>query len=172
MHDSSTSSPPSAISTPSTRDAPLTPFQRQARQLGLFFAGAGLLAASVAVSRRSVLRRKLESFPRFYSGNLVVYKMDFGERSLLAAQALSYATLNVASFGVMLTGGISWAFDLCGLRDLQARTRVKLEHQGTVSAEDEEEMEKMMVTILDKLGLPHPKHGGGEDVVREDQERG
>ncbi|KAK2591636.1 hypothetical protein QQS21_010678 [Conoideocrella luteorostrata] len=144
---------------------PNSPFQRQMRQLGLLFAGAGFMAASIAVARRSVLRRQLESFPKFYSGNRVVHKVDSGERSLMAVQALGLATLNVMSFGIMLTGGISWAFDLCNLRELRERTQVALRRPGNFSQEDEKEMEKMMSTILDKLGMQNP-----EELAKEKEE--
>ncbi|GAB0132047.1 hypothetical protein EsDP_00000497 [Epichloe bromicola] len=166
MPDSSAPSPTSAPAPP-TRDAspPMTPLQRNVKQLGLLFAGAGFMAASIAVARRSVLRRQLESFPKFYSGNRVVHKVDSGERSLMAVQALGLATLNVTSFGIMLTGGIAWAFDLYELRELRERTQTALRRPGNLSKEDEKEMEKMMASVLDKLGMQKP---GGQLAAAEE----
>jgi hypothetical protein len=124
--------------------------------MGLLLAGAGFMAASVAVTRRAVVRRQLESYPRFYSSNRASVHIDSGERSLLAVQALGLATLNVMSFGVMLTGGIGYSFDLCNLRELRERTQAALRSPGHFSPEDEKEMEKMMSSILEKLGM-HPE---------------
>ncbi|KAG6038816.1 hypothetical protein E4U41_003622 [Claviceps citrina] len=173
MQDSSTRPPPtapaaasaaaSAAPPPPTHNVPppaLTPLQRQAKQLGLLLAGAGFMAASVAVARRSVLRRQLESLPKFYSGNRTVPRIDPAERSLLAVQALGLATLNVASFAILLTGGIAWAFDLCDVRELRSRTRASLRRPGVFSDEEEKEMEKMMGSILDRLGMQQPPPGG------------
>ncbi|KAG5926055.1 hypothetical protein E4U42_003689 [Claviceps africana] len=180
MQHPSTPSPPSnpeaAASPPThTGDAPpssLTPWQRQARQLGLFFAGAGFMAASVAVTRRSVLRRQLESFPRFYSSNRVMPRLDSGEGSLMAVQALGLATLNVASFGILLTGGIAWSFDLCDVRDLRVRTQAALRRPGTSSEEDEKEMEQMVGSILEKLGMQEWREQLEEEVAREGEKPG
>ncbi|KAG5931179.1 hypothetical protein E4U53_001901 [Claviceps sorghi] len=174
MQHPSTPSPPSnpeaaASSSTRTGDAPpssLTPRQRQARQLGLLFAGAGFMAASIAVARRSVLRRQLESFPKFYSSNRVVPRVDAGDRSLMAVQALGLATLNVASFGILLTGGIAWAFDLCDVRELRARTQSALRRPGTFSEEDEKEMEQMMGSILDKLGMQQQRPQLEEEMAK------
>ncbi|KAG6005724.1 hypothetical protein E4U21_007740 [Claviceps maximensis] len=174
MQDSSIPPPPSAAAaaaSPSTRDGDaskpsLTPLQRQTRQLGLLFAGAGFMAASVAVARRSVLRRQLESFPKFYSGNRVMQKFDSGERSLMAVQALGLATLNVASFGILMTGGIAWAFDLCNVQELRLRTQAALRRPGSFSEEDEKEMEKMMGSILEKLGMQQHQQQLKEEVAK------
>ncbi|KAG5973832.1 hypothetical protein E4U55_000238 [Claviceps digitariae] len=164
-------SPPSPSASPSAHhgDASppfLTPLQRQARQLGLFFAGAGFMAASVAVARRSVLRRQLQSFPRFYSGNRAVQTVNSGEGALLAVQALGLATLNVTSFGILLTGGIAWSFDLCDVRELRARTQAALRRPGTFSEEDEKEMEQMMGSILEKLGMQQQQQQLEEEVAK------
>lgn len=71
----------------------------------------------------------------------------------MAVQALGLATLNVMSFGILLTGGLSYSFDLCNMGELRARTQAALRRPGNFSDEDEKEMEKMMGSILDKLGM-------------------
>ena len=124
------------------------------------------MAASIAVARRSVLRRQLESFPKFYSGNRVMHKIDSGERSLMAVQALGLATLNVTSFGILMTGGIAWAFDLCDVRELRARTQAALRRPGTFSEEDEKEMEQMMGSILEKLGMQQQQQQLKDEVAK------
>ncbi|KAH0596817.1 hypothetical protein MHUMG1_05125 [Metarhizium humberi] len=137
--------------------APLSPSERKLKQLGLLFAGAGFMAASVAVTRRAVLRRQLESYPRFYSSNRASLYIDPGERSLMAVQALGLATLNVTSFGIMMTGGLAYSFDLCNIGELRERTQAALRRPGNFSPEDEKEMEKMMGSILEKLGMQKPE---------------
>ncbi|KAI9163354.1 hypothetical protein HJFPF1_04962 [Paramyrothecium foliicola] len=149
--NSSHQEPLSTAPTPTT-----SPWARQFRQLGLFFAGAGFMAASVAVSRRAVLRRQLESFPKFYASNRSAMKLDPSDRSLLAVEAFGLATLNVMSFGVFITGGLSWAFDLSSVTELRQRTRAALSKPGLVNPEDEKELEAMMDSLLAKLGMEKP----------------
>ncbi|TWU77039.1 hypothetical protein ED733_007782 [Metarhizium rileyi] len=144
-------------STSSSQAVSLSPSQRKLKQLGFLFAGAGFMAASVAVTRRAVLRRQLESYPRFYSSNRASLHIDSGERSVMAVQALGLATLNVVSFGIMLTGGLSYSFDLCSMGELRERTQAALRRPGNFSPEDEKEMEKMMGSILEKLGMQTPE---------------
>ncbi|KAF4466070.1 hypothetical protein FALBO_7083 [Fusarium albosuccineum] len=134
-----------------------SPWGRQFRQLGLFFAGAGFLAASVAISRRSVLRRRLDSFPKFYVSNRQPVKFDSADRSLLAVQALGLATLNVMSFAIMLIGGISWGFDLCSIKELRERSQAAIRRPGLVNPEDEKEMEQMMEDLMARLGMDKPQ---------------
>ncbi|KAL4722313.1 hypothetical protein ACLX1H_010664 [Fusarium chlamydosporum] len=157
---------PSTISTPSTPQktttstilAPPQPtWERSFRQFGLLLTGVGFLAASVAVSRRSVLRMRQNSFPKFYSSNRNPVKVDPADRSLLAVQALGLATLNVMSFGVMLIGGISWAFDLSSIAELRERTQAAVRRPGSVNPEDEKAMEELMEDLMGKLGMEKPQ---------------
>ncbi|PHH74364.1 hypothetical protein CDD80_3125 [Ophiocordyceps camponoti-rufipedis] len=144
---------------PPTPSSPLpysnyTPFRRQLHQLGLFFAGAGFLAASIAVSRRAVLRRQLEALPGFHTSNRHAPPADASDRLGLAAQALGLATLNVCSFGILLTGGIAWAFDLCSVAELRHRTQEALRRPiASIDPDAEREMEEAMVSLMRKFGL-------------------
>ncbi|KHN98788.1 uncharacterized protein MAM_03250 [Metarhizium album ARSEF 1941] len=149
------STPPPQLGPSSRQHVPASPSpsERKMKQLGLLFAGAGFMAASVAVTRRAVLRRQLESYPRFYSSNRASLHIDSGERSLMAVQALGLATLNVTSFGIMLTGGLAYSFDLCNIGELRERTQAALRRPGNFSPEDEKELEKMMGPILERLGM-------------------
>lgn len=139
--------------------APLSPLSRNIRQLGLYFAGAGFLAASIAISRRAVVRRQIDAFPKFFMSNRTPARLDSTDRSLLAAQALGLATLNVMSFGILLVGGVSWGFDLCSVGELRERSRASLRKPGKVNVEDEEAMKEMMDELLAKLGMQLPKEG-------------
>lgn len=142
---------------PSRDTTSLPPWQRHVRQLGLFFAGASFMAASVAISRRAVVRRQVAALPRFYSHNRYAMPLDSADRSLLAAQALGLATLNVMSFGILLVGGISWGFDLCSAEELQVRSRAAIRRQGRVDPEGEKALEKMMGELMDRLGMDKPE---------------
>lgn len=157
------SGPTMSLEATTRQEHPSSPsWTRQLKQFGLFAAGAGFLAASVAVSRRAVVRRQLDSFPKFYSSNRAKINFDSSDRSLLALQAFSLATLNVMSFGIMLVGGVSWGFDLSSVSELRERTQAALRRPGLVNPEDEEQMEKMMSDILARLGMEKPQKSEDE----------
>ncbi|KAI1046491.1 hypothetical protein LB505_010740 [Fusarium chuoi] len=162
---SATPTPPTVSAAPQ-RTSPIIAAQqpswdRSIRQFGLLLTGAGFLAASVAVSRRSVLRMRHDSFPKFYTSNRHQVKFDSGDRSLLAVQALGLATLNVMSFGVMLVGGISWAFDLSSIEELRQRTQAVTRRPGMVSPEDEKAMEELIEGLMGKMGMEKPQKPSG-----------
>ncbi|KAM0508174.1 hypothetical protein ACHAP8_000384 [Fusarium lateritium] len=154
-----TPTPQSARAPPSSTISahPQSTWERSFRQMGLLLTGAGFLAASVAVSRRSVLRMRKDSFPKFYYSNRNPVTVDMGERSFLAAQALGLATLNVMSFGVMLVGGISWSFDLASVEELRERTQAAVRRPGSANPEDEKAMEELMEDLMGKLGMENPQ---------------
>ncbi|ENH61978.1 hypothetical protein FOC1_g10014931 [Fusarium oxysporum f. sp. cubense race 1] len=163
---------PPTISAAPQRASPIIAAQqpswdRSIRQFGLLLTGAGFLAASVAVSRRSVLRMRHNSFPKFYTSNQHQVKFDSGDRSLLAVQALGLATLNVMSFGVMLVGGISWAFDLSSIEELRQRTQAVTRRPGMVSPEDEKAMEELIEGLMGKMGMEKPQKP--LDIPQEDE---
>lgn len=151
-----------------------SPFMRQVKQLGLFCAGAGFLAASVAVSRRSVLRMRKVSYPHFYWSNRTpANRMDSSDNGLVAVRALGLATLNVTGFGIMLVGGIGWAFNLSSIQELRDRTRASLMKPGSFSSEDEQKMEAEMEKILDavyeKMGMEKPAKMDWEEMDKTEE---
>ncbi|KAF4501350.1 hypothetical protein FAGAP_2439 [Fusarium agapanthi] len=166
-----TSTPPTISAAPQ-RTSPIIAAQqpswdRSIRQFGLLLTGAGFLAASVAVSRRSVLRMRHDLLPKFYTSNRHQVKFDSGDRSFLAVQALGLATLNVMSFGVMLVGGISWAFDLSSIEELRQRTQAVTRRPGMVSPEDEKAMEELIEGLMGKMGMEKPQKPSG--IPQEDE---
>lgn len=163
---SATSSSPILQQTSPIVTRPEPSWNRSLKQFGLLLSGAGFLAASVAVSRRSVLRMRRSSMPKFYSSNRQLAKFDAEDRSFLAAQALGLATLNVMSFGVLLVGGISWAYDLSSIEELQQRTRAVTRRPGAIYPEEEKAMEEMMEDLMGKLGMEKPQKPS--DVPSED----
>lgn len=146
-----------ASHTPRRQPAP-SPWVRNAKQFGFFLAGTGFMAASVLVTRRAVIRRLRESRPKFYVSNRHIPKDLGDDKQLLALHAFSLATLNVMSFGVMLVGGISWAFNLSSVEELRQRTKESLQRQSIVprNPEDEKMLEEMMDDLLSKLGMQKP----------------
>jgi hypothetical protein len=165
-----------SVVAPSPPSPPQSPLSRHLRQAGLCLAGAGFLAASIAVSRRSVLRLRASTYPPFYISNRnPASKLHSQDRGLLAVRALGLATLNVMSFGVMLVGGISWAFDLSSVAELRERTKASLTKPSGLSTEDEEKMEKELENLLgsvySKLGIPLPtaEERDGKETPRKDE---
>ncbi|KAI1463698.1 uncharacterized protein F4812DRAFT_238303 [Daldinia caldariorum] len=135
--------------TASPRPRPPILSQRSLKQLGLFFAGAGFLALSTAITRRAVVRKRLATIPKFYyPSNQQVNKMD-SDSSLIALEALNLATLNVMGFGIMMTGGLSWAFDISSVDDLRAKSRAHLGPSGGQTDEEaEREIEEWAAKVL------------------------
>ncbi|KAF4124613.1 hypothetical protein GMORB2_5279 [Geosmithia morbida] len=159
--------------TTTTQPPSQSPFSRQIRQVGLYLAGAGFLAASVAVSRRSVIRMRAATIPPFYVSNRAPINAD--DKGIIAARALGLATLNVMSFGVMLLGGIGWAFDLTSMSELRERTQAQLTKPTNLSREDEdeveEEMNKMIDSLYEKLGMTKPPTTELEQIQQQQQKQ-
>lgn len=142
---------------PSTQPSPQDQFRRSAKQLGLFFAGAGFLTASALISRRAVARKMVDAYPKFYQPSHHGPRppprgqAEKGEDQLVAVEALGLATLNVFSFGVMLTGGLMYAFDISNLEDLRRKARSKLYGaDGAVDKEAEQEIEEWIAQVLSR----------------------
>ncbi|KAI0432008.1 hypothetical protein F5Y09DRAFT_172140 [Xylaria sp. FL1042] len=142
--------PASASASPSLPDArPSILSQRSLKQLGLFFAGASFLSLATLVTRRSVARKHIATVPRFYTqSNRPVDKMG-SDGPLIALEALNLATLNVVGFAIMMTGGISWAFDISSIDDLRRMARKHIGPSGGRTDEEaEREVEEWVAKVL------------------------
>ncbi|KAH9222942.1 hypothetical protein DL95DRAFT_379837 [Leptodontidium sp. 2 PMI_412] len=143
---------PAASSTLTTTSEPQSAFfsQRSRRQLGLFAAGAGFFLLSSAITRRSIVRRKLMSVPKFYHHSNYANPNING--ALEAAEALTIATLNVFSVGIMATGGFIWAFDIATVDEMKKKVRVNLGANAKPAGQDdaatEEEIEEWFAEVL------------------------
>lgn len=96
------------------------------------------------------MARKLRmTVPKFYTqSNRAVDKMQ-SDSSLIALEALNLATLNVFGFGIMLTGGMSWAFDISSVDDLRRMARRHLGPTGGQTDEDaERQIEEWVAKVL------------------------
>ncbi|KAI1289120.1 hypothetical protein F5Y03DRAFT_63535 [Xylaria venustula] len=132
---------------PQTRPSILS--QRSLKQLGLFFAGAGFLSLATLITRRSVSKKLVATVPKFYTqSNCPVNKID-SDSSLIALEALNLATLNVVGFAIMMTGGVSWAFDISSVDDLRSMARKHIGPSGGRTDEEaEREVEEWVAKVL------------------------
>ena len=139
---------------------------RSAKQLSLFAAGAVFLGLTTAVTRRSVARKIHAAMPKFYQPSYLGEgaKVESAEGALFAFEALSLATLNTFSFGIMAAGGLSWAFDISSIDDLRARAaKHKRGIQGTKDGEAEDTIEEWMASVLGKDGEKNAEGEGNKD---------
>ncbi|GAW21328.1 hypothetical protein ANO14919_108470 [Xylariales sp. No.14919] len=144
-----TASPASSSSPPLSETRPSVVSQRSLKQLGLFFAGAGFLSLATLVTRRSVARKHIATLPKFYTqSNRPVNKIG-SDSSLIALEALNLATLNVVGFAIMMTGGVSWAFDISSIDDLRGMARKHIGPSGGRTDEEaERELEEWVAKVL------------------------
>ncbi|KAK4117450.1 hypothetical protein N656DRAFT_696427, partial [Canariomyces notabilis] len=125
---------------------------RSLKQLGLYFGGTGFLVFSIIVTRRAVRRYQLASQLKFFqpnNGNGRTHNGPPEKDPLMALQALSLATLNTASFAIMMAGGISWAFDISSIDDLKRLTRRSIHaHAGQADQAAEDEVAQWVAKTL------------------------
>ncbi|KAI9778272.1 MAG: hypothetical protein M1839_008296 [Geoglossum umbratile] len=131
-----------AISPPT--EGPPPGLNRSRKQFGLFLAGAGFVALSTLITRRSLVRRYKSSIPTFYQPN---NRPNSVNGAMEAFEALNIATINVTSFAVMATGGMLYAFDISSLADLRRKVRGGLGVDGT-EKDAEEEFEGWLASVL------------------------
>lgn len=96
----------------------------------------------------------MAAYPKFYSpSHAAAGKQGNPEGSLIALEALNLATLNVVSFGMMMTGGAAWAFDISSVEDLRAMARRSIHGAaGQTDEAAEREFEEWAARVLTKLG--------------------
>lgn len=140
-----TAGQPASSSPSETRSAMFS--KRSLSQLGLFAAGASFFALTTIITRRSLVRRYRSTIPKFYQPSNRP-NVDVNG-AVEAFEALSLATINVASISMMAAGGALWAFDISTLDDMRQKIRTSLgvEGEGRDSAADQE-MEEWLATVL------------------------
>ncbi|PBP18796.1 hypothetical protein BUE80_DR010442 [Diplocarpon rosae] len=123
---------------------------RSRRPIGLFAAGAGFFLLSAAITRRSIIRRQRALVPKFYEPSNRVGPEVNG--AVEAAEALAIATINVASVGIMATGGLLWAFDISSLSEMKSKVRRNMGVNVARTDQDaeEEEIEEWLATVLSR----------------------
>ncbi|KAK0717068.1 hypothetical protein B0T26DRAFT_605047, partial [Lasiosphaeria miniovina] len=112
------------------------PTKRTLKQFGLFCGGASFMVFSIIISRRAVAKHMRASQLKFYQPNHNTGRRGDaakeleGRNPLVAFEALNLATLNMISFAVMATGGLSWALDVSSVDDLRRMARRSMDLQG------------------------------------------
>jgi hypothetical protein len=136
---------PQASTTPKSESAFFSP--RSRRQLSLFAAGVGFFALSTVITRRSIVRRYKATIPKFYQPSNHANTNING--AMEAFEALNIATVNVFSAGIMVTGGLLWAFDISSLEDMRSKVRTNLGVDPIRTDQDaEDEIEEWFATVL------------------------
>ncbi|TVY94461.1 Altered inheritance of mitochondria protein [Lachnellula willkommii] len=155
------------LATPESRSSFFS--QRSRRQLGLFFAGAGFFAVSMAITRRSLVRRYKATIPKFYQPN---NRPGFEVNGAMEAfEALNIATINVLSVSMMVSGGFLWALDISSLDDMRRKVRINMGMDASrEDSEAEEEIEEMIATILARKEFKHLLGKEKEEEGKEKQE--
>ncbi len=136
---------PQASTTSESESAFFSP--RSRRQLSLFAAGVGFFAISSVITRRSIVRRYKATVPKFYQPSNRPNTQVNG--AMEAFEALNIATVNVFSVGMMVTGGLLWAFDIASLDDMRSKIRTNLGVDPIRTDQDAEaEIEEWFATVL------------------------
>ncbi len=136
---------PQASTTPESQSAFFSP--RSRRQLGLFAAGVGFFALSTVITRRSIVRRYKATIPKFYQpSNRPNFEVN---GAMEAFEALNIATVNVFSVGIMVTGGLLWAFDIASVDEMRSKVRTNLGVDPIrIDQDAEEEIEEWFASVL------------------------
>lgn len=129
--------PPSAPSEPSTQLVQ-PPKPQDYTNLKLFAGGAAFFAFSVFITRRAHIKKRIAAIPPYYTSS-TYYQPNFNG-AMDSAEALSLATINVISFGMMTTGGIMCMLNVNGIEDMRRIMRGGLE--GAAQGKSDEELEK------------------------------
>ncbi|KAJ5632799.1 hypothetical protein N7490_009138 [Penicillium lividum] len=126
------------------------PLQRSNRNLTLLLGGVAFFSLSVWVTRRASIRKRIECIPPFYSSSTYFQPPVNGAGE--AFEALSLASLNVLSFGMMTTGAAMYALDINGLDDARRFMRVAMssgiDETGKSDEQLEEEVTEWVTSLL------------------------
>src|ERR1700712_3963780 len=109
---------------PSVEDSSLFS-PRSRKQFSIFLAGSYFCLISSVITRRAVTRRIQWAKPTFFRTNQQhpEQKIDGG---LEALEAITVATVNVFSWGIMFFGGVLWATDTSGIEEMRSKLRLRL----------------------------------------------
>jgi hypothetical protein len=107
------------------------------------------------ITRRALVRRYKATVPKFYQpSNRANYDVN---GAMEAFEALNIATINVLSVGMMLGGGLLYAFDISSLDDMRQYVRKSIGVDGPRTDEDaEKEIEEWIAKTLN-IGMKEEK---------------
>ena len=147
------SSKPEPIAEPLIPPAP-SENERPERSKIILAAGTAFFAFSLLITRRAFVRRRLAANPAFYTNAPHHHAQQSAKVNgpLEAVEALSIATVNVLSLGMMATGGTLWYLGINSMADARKTLRGGLGVDGTGRSEQqaEEEFEEWMATVLSR----------------------
>ncbi|KAI9893397.1 MAG: hypothetical protein M1814_006694 [Vezdaea aestivalis] len=121
---------------------------RSRKQFSLFLAGTTFFGLSMLMTKRALVRRRRSAIPKFYFPSNDPHLKFNG--AIDAFEALTIASMNVASLSVMMVGGVLWGLDVSNMDDLRRKVRGGLGVDGTGRGEKdvEEEFEEWLATTL------------------------
>ncbi|TQS37616.1 hypothetical protein Golomagni_01906 [Golovinomyces magnicellulatus] len=120
---------------------------RSLRQFGVFVAGAGFFAASMMITKRSIMRRYSREIPKFFQSSYSTSNKVNG--AMDALEALNLATVNVVSLALMTAGGMSWALDISSTDDMKRKLHVDTtEAKGLNDEYSDEAIDAWLASIL------------------------
>lgn len=128
---------PSGPSEPSTQLVQ-PPKPQDNTNLKLLVGGMAFFAFSVFITRRAHIKKRIAAIPPFYTSS-TYYQPNFNG-AMDSFEALSLATINVFSFGMMTTGGIMCMLNVNSVEDMRRIMRGGLE--GAAAGKSDEELEK------------------------------
>lgn len=136
---------------------------RTIRQFSLVLAGTAFVGLSTLVTKRALVRRYKAVLPKFYQPNNRPTPVNGGFE---AFEALSLATINVFSWGVLMTGGTLWALDISSMEDLRTKFREKMgiDAGGKAKQDADEEMEEWLATVLARKEVKALMRKAGADL--------
>ncbi|KAI6247305.1 hypothetical protein HI914_04207 [Erysiphe necator] len=138
-----------ALNTSNSRLNPF--FSRSLRQFSIFAAGAGLFAVSMAITRRSIVRKYHKDIPKFFNSS---YPRNIEINGAMdALEALNLATLNICSVALMTTGGMLWALDISSLDDVKKRRYINTTKQTDPTQKDvlsEQVIEDWLTSLFER----------------------
>jgi hypothetical protein len=89
-----------------------------------------------------------------------------------AFEALNIATVNVFSVGMMVTGGLLWAFDIASLDDMRSKVRTNLGVDPIRTDQDAEaEIEEWFATVLARKEFKALRGEKGIQIKEEDDKK-
>lgn len=88
-------------------------------------------------------------------------------------EALNIATINVLSIGMMVGGGLLYAFDISSVDDIKKNVRTRIGVDVNRSDQDvEEEIEEWFATVLERKGKKEKKQESeGQIKAKEGKEK-
>lgn len=139
------------------------PRHRIVRQLSLYFAGCTFFTLSVLVTRRAVARRMALAKLQHFTPSNYRPKLKDTNGAVEAAEAFGLATINVASFAMVFTGGTMFALDIVDMDDLRDkfRRRMGFDQSDNSDVSADQEVEEWVKSFLDN------KDGGDSKSITE-----